>query len=278
MNKNPDTGSGDAPPAHPPSFRTLVIRHLAIPVLVYLVWVLECFLFGGAVHLFTAPEGPALVLYTFVACILTGLVFPVFLLRRAFVSGAVNLFQLGFRSLRRTIPVAALTCMALYGGVLLFIPPGAGRTAFSENFLLLLPTGIAAAMICWVTVGTHVQALVRHGGPVLSIPVGIAVTGILFGLALLLLVPVQRSPDLPSLYIGAGMLMACFFFAVRDIYATCIAVTGCMAFLFSGIITPAGISPVLPWVCAAAIMTTGVLVAIHRYFSLRFVTIQIPRE
>jgi hypothetical protein len=276
MNTNPDAGPGAASPVYPPSSRTRVIRLLVIPVIVSVVWVLECFLFGGAVHLFTAPKGPALVIYTLAACIFTGLVVPVLLIRRAFVSGAVNLFQLGFRSLRRTIPVSVLTFVVLYGAVLLFIPPGPARTGFAESFLLLLPTGIAAAMICWVMAGTHVQALVRQGGPVISIPVGIAVTGILFGLALLLLVPVQRSPDLLSWYIGAGMLIAVFFFTVRDVYATSIAVTGCMSFLFSASIPPAGISPVLPWACAAAVLTAGVLVGIHRYLSLHFVTIEIP--
>ena len=127
-----------------------------------------------------------------------------------------------------------------------------------QGFLLLIPTGIAAVMICWVVVGTHVQALVRHGGAVISIPAGIVVTGILFGIAMLVMVPVQRSPDLLTLYLGAGMLMAVFFFAVRDIYATSIAVTGCMVFLFSSGIHPEDISAVLPWMYAAAIATAGV--------------------
>jgi len=277
LNKDPDTGPGEVSPVHPLASRHRIIRLLVIPVLVSAIWVLEIYLFGGAVHLFTAPAGPALALYTIVACILIGLVIPVFLIRRAFISGAVNMFQFGFRSLRRTISMAAITCLLLYGSFILFSPPGLGRVAFTQSFLLLLPTGIAAAMICWVIAGTHVQALVRYGGPVISIPAGIVVTGILFGLAMLMLVPAPRSPDLLSLYIGAGILMALFFFAVRDIYATSIAATGCMVFLFSGSITPAGISPVLPWVYAAAIVTSGVLVGIHWYLSLHFVTLQIPR-
>jgi hypothetical protein len=278
MKKNPGTGSGDVSPARHPASRSMIIRLLIIPVLVYAVWVLECFLFGGAVHLFSAPAGPALALYTVVSCILTGLVVPVFLLRRAFVSGAATMFQFGFRSPRRTILVTALTCFALYGCVLLVSLPGSGQTFSWQSFLLMLPTGIASVMICWVMAGTHVQALVRSGGAVISIPVGVVVTGILFALAMLLLVPVQRSPDLLSWYIIAGMSGALFFFAVRDIYATCIAVTGCMAFLFSGSISPPGIFPVLPWVYASAIATAGVLAGIHLYLSLHFVTIQIPRQ
>jgi len=278
MNKDPATGPGEVSPVHPLAPRHRILRLLVIPVLVSVIWALEIYLFGGAVHLLTAPAGPALALYTIVACILIGLVIPVFLIRRAFISGAVNMFQFGFRFLRRTISATVLTGLLVYGSHLLFSPPGPGRVAFAQSFLLFLPTGMAAAMICWVIAGTHVQALVRSGGPVISIPTGIAVTGIIFGLAMLVLVPAPRSPDLLSLYIGAGMLMALFFFAVRDIYATSIAVTGCMVFLFSGSITPGGISPVLPWVYAAAIATSGVLVGIHWYLSLHFVTLQVPGE
>jgi hypothetical protein len=278
MSRIPDTGVVDVHPAYVPSSHTAVIRLLVIPVLIYSCWVLALFLFGGAVHLFTAPAGPALALYTLVVCILMGLVIPLVILRRAFVSGAVNMFQLGFRSLVRTIPATVLACIALYGCILLSGMPGPDRAAFAQVFLLLLPTGISAAMICWVTAGTHVQALVRNGGAAISIPVGVVVTGILFALAMLVLVPVQRSPDLLSLYLGAGMVLAVFFFAVRDIYATSIAVTGCMAFLFSGSVHSAGIDPVLPLAYAAAIATAGILMGIHRYLALRFVTIQIRRE
>jgi hypothetical protein len=276
MTRNPGTSPADVFPVHLPASFNVVMRFLVIPVLVYVIWVLDVFLFGGVVHLFLAPNGPALILYTLVACILMGLVLPIVLIRRAFISGAITMFQFGFRSLIRTIFTITFTCVVLYGCVLLFSSPGINQRVFVQSFLLLVPTGISAVMICWVVVGTHVQALVRHGGAVISIPVGIAVTGILFCIAVLVMVPVQRSPDLLTMYLGAGMLMAVFFFAVRDIYATSIAVTGCMAFLFSNSIDPRDISAILPWIYAAAIATVAVLVGIHRCLSLRFVTIQIP--
>lgn len=279
MSKNPETGTVYGSPEYKIASRNAVIRLLVIPVLVYIIWILEIYLFGGgSVHVFTYPAGPSLALYTLVACILVGLIVPVFLMRRAFISGAVNMFQFGFRSLRRTIPAVVLTGLALYGCVLLLTPPGPVREGFTQSFLLMLPTGIAAVMLCWVLVGTHVQALVRHGGAAISIPVGIVVTGILFGLAMFVLVPVPRSPDLISLYLGAGMLMALFFFAVRDIYATSIAVTGCVVFLFSDSIPVTGLSQVLPWISGLAMATSGILVGIHWYLSLHFVTIEIPRE
>jgi hypothetical protein len=276
MNETSGPGAAEISPAPPSAFSNAVIRLLVIPLLVYAFWVIEIFLFGGSVHLFTVPAGPALALYTLVACILVGLVTPVFLMRRAFISGTVNMFQFGFQPLRRTIVVATLSCIALYACALFVSPAGPGRTGFAECFILLLPTGIATVMICWVVAGTHVQALIRHGGPLITIPVGIVVTGILFGLSMTMLIPVQRSPDLISLYIVTGMLIALFFFAVRDIYAAGIVVTGALVFLFSGSIPPAGISPVMPWVYASTVTTVCILVVIHRYLSLHFVTIYIP--
>ena len=270
MSKKPGTAPEDAVPVS----RNTVIRLLIIPVLIYIIWMIECFLFGSTEHFIIAPAGPAIFLYTLVPCILTGLVIPVFLIQRAFVSGSVTMFQFGFRSLRRTILVVIITFLVLCICIFLFDP--AMRAGFMQNFLFLLPTGIATAMICWVLVGTHVQALVRSGGAALSIPVGIMVTSILFIPVALVLAPMERSPDLITLYFGVGILMALFFFAVRDIYAAGIAVTGCLVFLFSGSINPAEIASVLPWVYGAAIMTTGVLAGIHWYLSRRFVTIPVP--
>ena len=76
MTRNPETGPVDVFPVHLPGSFNAVIRFLVIPVLVYVIWVLEIFLFGGGVHLFPAPTGPALVLYTLVACILMGPILP----------------------------------------------------------------------------------------------------------------------------------------------------------------------------------------------------------
>lgn len=268
----PDTRSPDDPGIS----RNAVIRLLVIPILIYAIWVLELYLFAGAVHLFAYPSGAGLLLYTLVVCILVGLVIPVFLIRRAFLTGAVNMFQLGFRSLRRTLAAAALAALLICVAVLATVQPGPDRTFFAQCFLLLLPTGIAAVMVCWVMIGTHIQALIRHGGALITIPVGIVTTGILFGLALFVLVPVQRSPDLVAQCIGTGMLIAFFFFAVRDISATVILVTGSMVFLLSGSISPAPISQTMPWVYSAAIATVVCLCGIYWYLSRHFVTIQIP--
>ncbi|MCK7536236.1 MAG: hypothetical protein MZV63_37250 [Marinilabiliales bacterium] len=79
------------------------------PAALYSAWVLEIFLLGGRVNTFGRSDPRGLFLYTLIACIITGIGAPLFCIRRAFLSGAVNMFQIGFRSLRCTVLTALLT-------------------------------------------------------------------------------------------------------------------------------------------------------------------------
>jgi hypothetical protein len=156
------------------NMRSATLRLLAIPLSIYSAWVLELFLLAGSVHLFSRFDPPGIFVYTLIACIITGLVLPLFCIRTAFVSGAVNMFQIGYRSLRRSLLTAVLTCGILYGAIVFFNPYGTDYLTFAYAFVLMLPTAIASVMMCWVLVGTHVQAFVRGGGALMSVSTGIA--------------------------------------------------------------------------------------------------------
>ncbi len=270
-----DTPGGTGHP-YVPVPRNPIIRLLLIPFLVYLVWVLETFLFEGNEHLFLQPDPTGLLLYTFVSCILVGLVVPVILIRRAFMSGAVNMFQFGFRSLHRTILTAALTGLVVCAAVSLQNPFGTDRSAFAAAFLLLLPTGIASVMICWVLVGTHVQALVRDGGALVSISVGVVITAILFGLTSPVQFPGAGSQDGLFWYISAGIIMAIFFFSVRDVWAACMAVTAVLDYLVAGRFDSARLHQIFPFISFSAVITVVILAIIHWYLSRNYVTIPVP--
>ncbi|MDD4137268.1 MAG: hypothetical protein PHT99_05150, partial [Methanoregula sp.] len=215
-------------------------------------------------------------LYSLVCCVLVGLVLPVFLMRRAFVSGAVNMFQIGFRSLRRTALACALTFLILCAAVSLQNPFGTDRSAFAAAFILLIPAGVSSVMVCWVLAGTHIQALVRSGGAPVSISVGVVVTAILFGLTSLVQFPGTVSPDTLFWYIATGLLAAVFFFAVRDIWAACMAVTGGLVYLVAGWLDVAFLLQVMPTLCVSAMITVGVLAGIHWYLSRHYVTVPVP--
>jgi hypothetical protein len=259
-----------------PRSQNRIIRLLIIPVLVYVAWILEIFLFEGEVHLFLVPEPAGLLLYTVVAGILVGMVVPVLLMRRAFLFGEVNMLQFGFRSMNRTLAAVALTGVLLYGILILTNPFGPDKQAFAALFLLLLPTGIAAVMVCWVLVGTHLQALVRGGGAVLSVPVGIVMTSILFAAAALSMVPDAGLPQSGVAYIGAGGIVAVFFFAVRDVWATALVVTSCLVYLLAGRLDAALLKEALPLLAVTALLAAGTLAGIHWYLSRHYVTVSAP--
>jgi hypothetical protein len=250
-----------------------VIRLLLIPLLVYCAWLIEIFLLEGNRSLFLSPGALPLAFYTVTGCILTGMIIPVLIIRRSFLSGAVNMFQIGFRPLRRTVSVCTLTGVACYLITILMTPAGTLPTDLTGLFLLYLPTGIAAVMICWVLVGTHLQALVRVGGAVLSIPTGVVVTAILFGLTTQVHTPVSNLTDPLDAGILLGMLTALFFFAVRDVYATGIVVTTGMTLLFSGKTVPAVPDSLMPGVFFSALLAVTALLAIHGYFSRNYATV-----
>jgi hypothetical protein len=263
-----------------PELNRATIRLLVIPVTVYTAWMLEIFLLEGSLHLFERFNPPLLFLYTVIACILTGTLVPLFLVRTAFISGAVNMFQIGFRTFRRTLKVCTLTGIICYGAIIFLNPFGTDRIAFAHAFLLLLPGAIASVMICWVLVGTHVQAFIRGGGVAVSVSVGIMVTAALFGLTNFAFFPAafRQDPFLSSVFVGIVAAVFLFFFAVRDVYAASILVAACSVFTLGDRISPLYLHDAWLYPGINAVLAVGVLMGIHRYLSLHYMTLEMPPE
>lgn len=259
-----------------PGLRTATIRLLVIPVAVYTAWVLETFLLEGSTNLFLQFDPAGIFLYTLIACIITGMVIPLVCIRKAFISGAVNMFQIGFRSLRRTILAGVLTCIIGYGAVIIFSPFGMDRFMFFNAFVLLLPGTIASVMICWVLIGTHIQAFVRTGGAIISLSVGTMVTAMLFGMTTFAYFPAVLQQDTFFSSVGIGIIAGLFFFAVRDVYATSIVVGECSVFTLADRINPVYLHNAVPAVWISAGLTACALTGIHLYLLWNFTTIRIP--
>jgi len=268
--------SGDCPVAAQfPELNQATIRLLVIPCAVYGAWLLEIFLLEGSLHLFERVDPTLLFLYTFIACILTGTVVPLFCIRTAFISGAVNMFQIGFRSFRRTVMACSLTGILCYATVIFLNPFGVDRVTFADAFLLFLPGAIASVMTCWVLVGTHVQAFVRSGGVLISLSVGIMVTAALFGLTTFAYFPAafQQGPFFSSVFVG--IVAAVFFFSVRDVYATSIVVGVCSVFTLADRISPLYLNNASTYIWINAVLAISVLIGIHRYLFRNYVTLEI---
>jgi hypothetical protein len=269
-------GVGDDKTGGAHASRVAVLRLLVIPFAVYVAWLLETFLLEKNLHLFTHIEPGILLLYTAVACILTGIIVPFLILRKSFLTGDVNMFQIGFRSLPRTLIACIITLLAGYVAVIVSNPFGTDRGAFAGAFLVLLPTAMASVMICWVLAGTHIQAYVRGGGSLVSIPAGVVATAILFGLT----TPVHSGPGASGIAlswsVGAGIIAALFFFAVRDVYATTIAVAGMSVFLMADRIDPLALVHPEPAVYLSSVLAIAALAGIHLYLFRNYTTIKLP--
>ena len=256
--------------------RISTVRLLIIPILVYCAWIVEAFLLAGARHLFADPDPAGLLGYTIIGCIVTGTLIPLLCIRRAFVEGAVNMFQMGFRSARRTVITCSLTAVLCGVAVALASPFGVGKGSFITAFLLFLPTGIAAVMICWVLVGTHIQAYVRGGGALLSISVGVVATSLLFAIMALPLGTGTPGPDPLFRPVCAGLACGLFFFAVRDVYATVILVTVSIVFTGAGSISPTYLTSPPPDLAVPAAAALATLLLVHWYLSRHYATILVP--
>jgi hypothetical protein len=259
-----------------PALRVATSRLLVIPFAVSAAWVLEIFLFGGTVSAFTRFNPSGIFLYTIIACIFTGIVAPLVCLRAAFLSGAVNMFQIGFRSLRRTLLTGFLTCVGIYGVVIVFNPFGTDRFAFANAFVLLLPTAIASVMMCWVLVGTHVQAFVRSGGALISLSVGISTTTVLYCVAMVSSVPYTVDQSFFFATVSLGIIASFFFFAVRDIYAASLFVGAGSVFCMAERIDPLYLQNGGAVVRICSVLAVCTLIVIHWYLSRNFVTVKIP--
>ena len=258
-----------------PELRPAPIRLLVIPVAIYAAWLLEVFLLAGSERLFEHFDPLHLFLYTLIACILTGIVVPLLCVRASFVSGVVNLFQIGFRSFRRTIIACALAGIICYAAVIFLSPFGADRIAFANALLLLLPGAIASVMICWVLVGTHVQAFVRTGGMLISISLGILMTTVLFGMTTFAYFPAAFRQDLFLSAVIIGFITSVFFFAVRDIYSTSLIVGVCSVLAQADRISPLYLHDAAVYIWINAFLTVSILAGVHLYLSRNYVTLEI---
>ena len=256
------------------------ITLILIPLIIVIIWLLENYLLAGSSRLFLQASHPGLVLYTILSGIVVGILVPLVRIRVAFLSGAVNMFQIGFRSLRRTVVAVSLTALSLYGGVVLMSLWGQGfnRWTGAALFIFLLPTAIAAVMICWGLVGTHVQACVRSAGVVISVFTGVLLTALVFAIAMTGLFGTADFQEQFAGFFALGCVSALFFFAVRDIWATVIIVAAGLVLLENSRIDPAYLVPFSPVVALCGVLAVGVLVGVHGFFSRHYTTVMLPEK
>ncbi|MDO9327080.1 MAG: hypothetical protein Q7T80_19195 [Methanoregula sp.] len=263
-------------PTDNPASRSGLFSLLVIPFTMYFIWMIVTALFEGDHQLFRYPDPQGIIVYTIFSCIITGMIIPVYCIRESFITGAVNMFQIGFMPVRRTFYACAPT---LFFGYLVreFIsPPGTDAVAFVYTFLLLLPTAIASVVVCWVLLGTHVQAFVRGGGAVISIAAGSLVTAWLFCITSFVHSPPVQSQSALVGFLVLGLAAAVFFFAVRDVYAASIFVAFGLSFVMADRIGVSVSQAATLAVYGSALLAVISLLGIHGYFVRNFRTVTLP--
>ncbi len=261
------------------AWHSALVTLVLIPLVIALIWLQENYLLAGNTRLFLQASLSGLVIYSVLAGILVGIIVPAVRIRAAFLSGAVNMFQIGFRSTRRTVAAVSLTALGVYAGCMILAL--SGQVSFDHStgaalFILLLPAAIAAVMICWVLVGTHVQAYVRSDGAMISVFAGVLLTALVFALSMAVLFGGADVQESVAGFFAAGCIAALFFFAVRDVYATIIVVTTSLVVLENSRIDPTYLVPFSPVVALCGILTTGALVGLHWHFSRHYTTVLLP--
>jgi hypothetical protein len=256
--------------------KSSVTRLLLIPLLIYGVWTLETYLLEGSIGLFLIFQPLSLILYTVFANIIVGIAIPVICLRSAFLSGGVNMFQIGFCSPLRTVPTTALTALLGYLYLITFTPFGTHRVALFNLLALVIPVAVAEVMICWVLIGTHIQAFVRKDGTGVSIIFSVAITSILFWLSFAAHSQPLNPPGALSHLLILGVAAALFFFVVRDVYASTVFVAcGTMPVMFQQA-DPAFSTGYLSPLFVSAALSLACLIGCHVYLFRNFRTIRIP--
>lgn len=263
-------------PPDSPASRFVLFRLLILPFAIYCVWMIVTALFDGDHRLFWDADPRGIIVYTVFACIITGMILPLYCIRESFVTGAVNMFQIGFMPVRRTFFACAMTIFFGYPVIVFFSPPGTEASVFLYIFLLLLPTAVASVFVCWVLLGTHVQAFVRGGGTAVSIAAGSLVTAWLFCITSFAHSPPVNQQSALVGFLVLGLAAAIFFFAVRDVYAASIFVAFGLTLVMADRIGISGTQAALPAVCGSALLVVFTLLAIHFWLVRNFRTVKVP--
>lgn len=252
------------------------VRLILIPLLIYTAWVIDTFLMEGNGEIFTRYQPFPFLMYSVVANIFMGTVIPVLCLKSAFFSGAVNMFQVGFRNPRRTL--SAVTVTALAGSLVLvtFTAYGSKRLTLLLMTAFLLPTAIAGVTVCWVLIGTHLQAYIRSYGATVSIILGVLVTGLLFGLSFAAHSPPLNLVPFLTMGIFIGVASAVFFFSVRDVYASALFLAYGLAYVLQGIVDPRYVQDISLPVLGSAALAVLALAGCQCYLQRQFITVRIP--
>jgi hypothetical protein len=233
---------------------------------VYLTWAAATYLLEGARGTLLRPEAQAdRLTYALAANVIAGTVLPLWALR---VLGDQN----GSRRRRACFCTAQCTAISVAAagvlGLFMLVPlsPVAGAgAAYLNVFAQVVPTSIAEVVVCWVLVGSAIDAA---GGRRRAVA---AATKWVVGAALFALYHFAHSPPYATwtmvvFLTGVGLVTGAFFLITGDVYGTTLLHTSLATMGIVGSLAEAGSLDHLrssqPLMYATAGVSLGVLVVL----------------
>ena len=199
-----------------------ITRVLGLSLLLYLLWCLATWFFEGRISLLLQPTPMGRAVYVILANILIGIFGAAWIMRSSVADGFTTLDQMGFRSLRRTLIAIVL---GLIGGFALFAvqsPPSLEPLVIWNGFAQVLPVTIAEMLVCWVVIGTNVEAAASKWGRIVAIVLAIVAADVLFGLYHFGHSAPFNQWNMVLLLMVVGIVTSLVYFLGRDVYAAII--------------------------------------------------------
>lgn len=206
-------------------------KFLLIPLGTYIIWVLSTYMLEGRINLLQQQDVLGRFSYVVVSNILIGNILAIYLIKRSVQSRFCSINQLGFCSMKRTVPMVTI---AIIIGLFLFMiqqPSSLNPILIMNIFAQTLPTSIAEVVVCWVLMGVSFESFlltkkrisdIDKRRKIIYIILAALIATVFFGLYHFAHSEPFNQVKVVLFLMLPGLLTSAFYFTTRDVYSTII--------------------------------------------------------
>ncbi|MDX1744711.1 MAG: hypothetical protein R3324_02140 [Halobacteriales archaeon] len=248
-------------------------QRVTVALGLYVAWTALTWLLEGRILTFLRPEATMdRLIYTGVTNLVVGTLLALWVVGRVLTESPVRPPRLGLQSASRT--VMGVTVAGLLGLVMYVAqgPPTSNPVVVMNAFAQVLPVSIAEVVVCWMLVGSSVEAWLRDRGTrsMVAILASIFTSSVLFGLYHLAHSPPFNSPRMIALLTVVGVGTGAFYFGARTFYGALVFHNFMALFGVTAALAAAGQlgtfgRPVLPLIATATVALFILVGAEHRF-------------
>jgi len=187
----------------------------------YIVWVFFTWLLEGRILTLLRPEATLERLaYIIIANYIVGIVIALWLMHYFIDSGFLELKQMGFRSIKRTIIAVVIGGAIGFAIYAIQSPPSMDPIVISNAFAQVLTVSITEIVVCWGIIGSSAESLTKEKGHYVSAIAAILSASVLFGIYHFAHSPPFNTVMMVLFLTLIGVGTSLFYFIIRDIYGT----------------------------------------------------------